>query len=110
MTAYQKEVAAGFKGTLQDWYAKLVGDPGYEVGNERNGASAYELFVADGFTGTEAEWRVSLKGEKGDKGNIQFATMQLDITTGHLTCMYTEEYAGPTFEISNGHLEVVING
>lgn len=109
MTAYQKVVTAGFKGTVQDWYAKLVGDPGFEVGNERNGASAYELFVANGFTGTEDEWRASLKGDKGDIGNTLFATFNVDMTTGHVMCTTSDGYNGPTFNINNnGHMEVTI--
>lgn len=109
MTAYEKWIKAGNTGTLNDYLTKLVGDPGYEEGNERNGASAYELWIAAGNTGTEAEWQASLKGEKGDTGNTLFATFDVDITNGQLQCTTPDAYTGPTFDINEqGNLEVIV--
>lgn len=44
------------------------------------------------------------------RGNLMYATFMIDPATGVLW-MYTDpEYTGPTFKITNGNLEVILNG
>lgn len=76
LSVYQKAVAAGFRGTYTEWLNSLTGDPGFEVGNAKNGASAYELAVANGFTGTLEEWLDSLQG----KADAEFIRMYTEVT------------------------------
>lgn len=76
LSVYQKAVTAGFRGTYTEWLNSLTGDPGFEVGNAKNGASAYELAVANGFTGTLEEWLDSLQG----KADAEFIRMYTEVT------------------------------
>ena len=70
------------------------------------GDSAYEEAVALGFVGTETEWLASLHGKDG---NCNFATFEIDPTTGILSATYTTDDSGISFEINSAkHLEVVI--
>ena len=51
----------------------------------------------------------NLKGEKGDKGNVNFATFEINLTDGNLYMTTDVDYTGANFEInSQGYLEVVI--
>ena len=44
------------------------------------------------------------------RGDVMYATFEIDVDTGELT-MYTPDlYNGPEFALENGYLEVTING
>lgn len=63
--------------------------------------------------GTWWTWNASMGKYVGTgevaKGNVMYATFMVNPTTGELW-MYTDtDYAGPTFRIVNGNLEVVLN-
>lgn len=58
-SAYEVAVAAGFKGTADEWLASLVGKEG------KSGKSAYELALSAGFQGTLSDWLTSLRGPAG---------------------------------------------
>ena len=48
-------------------------------------------------------------GPTGPKGNVIYATFDIDLTTGHLMMHSLEEYEGPDFQVTNdGKLEVII--
>ena len=76
-TNYQLAQENGYKGTLGQWLASLVGPkgvvgpPGVQgpLGPEGPvGATNYQLAVQDGFTGTVAQWLASLVGPRGPVG------------------------------------------
>lgn len=53
---------------------------------------------------------IYVKGDKGDKGNLLYATFEMDTTTGHLNMVVPEDYSGPAFELNeNGELIAIIN-
>lgn len=53
---------------------------------------------------------IYVKGEKGDKGNLLYATFQLDTDTGELVMIKPDDYNGPSFHLSEtGNLVVTIN-
>lgn len=43
------------------------------------------------------------------RGNVMYATFAVDPATGELWMYTDEEYNGPTFAITNGNLEVILN-
>lgn len=50
------------------------------------------------------------KGMQGEKGNVLFATFDIDPETGILSATYPDGYSGPIFTLNNdGHLEVEIS-
>ena len=88
-SAYELAVENGYKGTLTEWLASLVGEvgpagkdgengadgkdgengtPGKDGENGADGKSAYELAVENGYKGTLTEWLASLVGEVGPAG------------------------------------------
>lgn len=97
LSAYEVAVKNGYKGTVEQWLASLVGEAGekgqvgksaYDLAVENaligdagkngssgedgaagaNGESAYELAVKNGYTGTEVQWLESLVGPIGANG------------------------------------------
>lgn len=50
------------------------------------------------------------QGEKGDVGDFNFATFEIDLATGNLIANKTENLQLIDFAIRNGNLEVIING
>lgn len=48
------------------------------------------------------------RGDKGDKGDVMYATFEIDASTGILSMTTESAYSGPSFVIENGYLEVVI--
>ncbi len=65
LSAYEVAVKNGYKGTVEQWLASLVGEAG-EKGQV--GKSAYDLAVENGYTGTVQQWLVSLIGDAGKNG------------------------------------------
>jgi len=54
---------------------------------------------------------IYVKGDKGDKGNLLYASFEIDLETGQLVQTTPDEYNGPTFELNNdGELIAIING
>lgn len=54
---------------------------------------------------------IYVKGEKGDKGNLLYASFEVDIDTGELVMITPDDYNGPSFHLSEaGDLVVTING
>lgn len=66
LSAYEVAVKNGYKGTVEQWLASLVGEAG-EKGQV--GKSAYDLAVENGYTGTVQQWLVSLIGDAGKNGS-----------------------------------------
>ncbi len=66
-SAYELAVENGYQGTLEQWLASLVGQPGKDG---QQGLSAYEIYKKyhPEYTGTEAEWLETLKGMPGGVG------------------------------------------
>lgn len=48
------------------------------------------------------------KGDKGDKGDVMYATFEIDSATGILVMNTDDGYDGPDFQIVNDILQVVI--
>lgn len=44
------------------------------------------------------------------RGNLMYATFEIDPATGDLWMYTDKEYTGPTFRLVDGNLEVVLNG
>ncbi len=61
-SAYELAVEMGYKGTLEEWLASLVGVAG------TSGKSAYEIALENGFEGSESDWLASLVGLNGKDG------------------------------------------
>lgn len=64
--------------------------------------------------GTWWTWNADLQdyvdtGEPA-RGEIQYATFEIDVDTGILVMTFPDEYSGPTFQIVDGRLEVVVGG
>ena len=56
-------------------------------------------------------YKAELKGDKGDKGDVQFATFDIDYSDGCLYETTTDGFNNIQFSINNeGKLEVVLNG
>lgn len=52
---------------------------------------------------------IYVKGEKGDKGNLLYASFEVDIDTGELVMITPDDYNGPSFHLSEaGDLVVTI--
>lgn len=45
---------------------------------------------------------------KTSKGNIMYATFYVDVASGELWMFYDEEYTGPTFNLVDSNLEVIL--
>jgi hypothetical protein len=92
-SAYQLAVENGFVGTVGQWLASLVGEPGApggkgDPGNPgAPGQSAYQLAVANGFVGTQAEWLASLVGEDGEPGADGKSAYELAVDGGFVGTM-----------------------
>ena len=51
----------------------------------------------------------SIRGEKGETGNVNYATFEVNPTTGILSMTYDDTYSGANFALTNdGYLEVII--
>lgn len=48
--------------------------------------------------------------EEPARGDVMYATFNINPETGMLTMITPDEYMGPVFELKNGYLEVKING
>lgn len=82
--AYEKAVALGYSGDLDDFIGVLRGERGdsaYDIAVENGfegtelewleslkGTSAYQTALDNGFSGSEAEWLASLAGADGENG------------------------------------------
>jgi len=54
---------------------------------------------------------IYVKGDKGDKGNLLYASFEIDLDSGQLIQTTADEYTGPTFELNeSGNLIAIING
>jgi len=54
---------------------------------------------------------IYVKGEKGDKGNLLYASFEVDMDSGELVMVMPDDYEGPSFHLSDaGDLVVTING
>ena len=81
------------------------------VSIEKSGSEGLvDTYVITYTNGTQTAFTVT-NGEKGDKGNVLFATFDIDISTGILSATYDDEYDGATFSINTttGELEVSIS-
>ena len=63
-SAYELALDSGFKGSLEEYLASLIGPPGDDA-EGKPGKSAYELALDNGFEGSVQEFLAELKGEPG---------------------------------------------
>ncbi len=75
-SAYALAVENGYKGTVEEWLASLVGEVGAD------GKSAYELAVENGYEGTLDAWLLSLIGVKGQAGTNGKSAYELACDNG----------------------------
>lgn len=53
---------------------------------------------------------IYVKGDKGDKGNLLYASFEVDMDSGQLVMVVPEDYDGPSFEMNeNGELLAILN-
>lgn len=81
-----------------------TGEPGTDViitnsGTETN--PVFDFTIPRGDNGGD--------GPKGDKGNVMYATFNVDLTTGELSMNTDDEYNGPNFSLTDNNLEVSIS-
>lgn len=70
-----------------------------------DGKSLYQIALDNGFVGTFDDYQETLRGEKG---NVYFATFDIDIATGELEMVTPTEYTGASFALNGSNLEVII--
>ena len=70
-----------------------------------DGKSLYQIALDNGFVGTFDDYQETLRGEKG---NVYFATFDIDIATGELEMVTPVEYTGASFALNGSNLEVII--
>lgn len=94
--------------------ADLKGDKGdtatIAVGTVTTGAAGSSAAIVNVGTSTDGVFNFTIpRGDKGEKGDVMYATFEIDTDTGILSMFTDEAYDGPDFEINSvGHLEVVI--
>lgn len=73
-SAYELAVAAGFKGTAEEWLASLRGKDGAA------GKSAYQSAVENGYTGSEGDWVAAIMGSGSQTGTagVGIASVQVN--------------------------------
>ena len=76
-SAYDLAVENGYRGTVEEWLASLVGEAG------ATGKSAYELAVENGYEGSEEQWLNSLVGSTGETGAEGKSAYDLAVENGY---------------------------
>lgn len=94
--------------------AKAAADSADEAAESAETAKEYSgkppIIQNDTWWTWDAETQEYVDTGESAKGDVLFATFEIDPETGILTMTTPDRYSGPEFEIVNGYLEVSISG